>query len=145
MIFSKIKEAFKEKLNNVFKSNEELDSILDELEETLILSDIGATTSVNIISEVRKKVIKSEDKSKENIIRCLKEEMINIITGEEKDEEEKKAILVVGVNGVGKTTSIAKLTKLYKDSGKKVLLTAADTFRAGAVKQLEIWSDVAGE
>lgn len=144
MIFSKIKEAFKEKLNNVFKSNEELDSVLDELEETLILSDIGATTSLNIISEVRKKVIKSDDKSKENIIHCLKEEMINIITGEKEEDIDKKAILVVGVNGVGKTTSIAKLTKLYKDSGKKVLLTAADTFRAGAVKQLEIWAEVAG-
>lgn len=146
MIFSKIKESFIDKINNVFRSNEEFDAILDELEETLILSDIGAKTSMDIISELRKRMLKSGDKSKENIIKCLKEEMINIISGEENvpDSGGKKVILVVGVNGVGKTTSIAKLTKIYKDNGKKVLLTAGDTFRAGAIKQLEIWAEVAG-
>lgn len=146
MIFSKIKESFIDKINNVFRSNEEFDAILDELEETLILSDIGAKTSMDIIAELRKRMLKSGDKSKENIIKCLKEEMINIISGDEDmpDIGGKKVILVVGVNGVGKTTSIAKLTKIYKDNGKKVLLTAGDTFRAGAIKQLEIWAEVAG-
>lgn len=143
MIFSKIKEAFKEKINNVFKSNTELDEIFDELEETLILSDIGAKTSVDIINSLRKRINKEKDTSKEYIIECLKQEMVDIISGEEKEESSKKVILVVGVNGVGKTTSIAKLTKLYKDSGKRVLLVAGDTFRAGAIKQLEIWAEVA--
>lgn len=144
MIFLKIKDAFKEKLNNVFKSNKELDEILDELEETLILSDIGVKTSTDIIASLRKKILKDGNNSKENIVETLKQEMINIISGEDiNTENNKKIILVIGVNGVGKTTSIAKLTKLYKDSGKKVLLVAGDTFRAGAIKQLEIWAEVA--
>lgn len=149
MIFSKIKDAFASKIANVFKPNVDLDIILDEIEEVLIFSDVGVKTSSEIISNVRQKLItrKEQRTDKEHIISILKEEMIEILSKPNKQEnieKEKKVILVVGVNGVGKTTSIAKLAKLAKDENKKVLLAAGDTFRAGAIEQLEIWAKLVG-
>lgn len=150
MIFSKIKEAFTNKFNEIFRSNEEIEDILDEIEELLILSDVGMKTTSDICASLRKKLAKESDTSKENVVRLLKEEMINILsvkTEQEQDNNEyqdKHVILVVGVNGVGKTTSIAKLSNIYKKQGNKVLLAAGDTFRAGAREQLELWAEVAG-
>ena len=151
MIFSKIKEAFTNKFNEIFRSNEEIEDILDEIEELLILSDVGMKTTSDICVSLRKRLKAEQDTSKENVIRLLKEEMVEILTvtgNEEQDENEsykdKHVILVVGVNGVGKTTSIAKLSNIYKKEGNKVLLAAGDTFRAGAREQLELWAEVAG-
>lgn len=149
MIFSKIKEAFTNKFNEIFRSNEEIEDILDEIEELLILSDVGMKTTSELCGSLKKKLKGETDTSKENVIRLLKEEMVNILKkdnacNEEKNEEDKKVILVVGVNGVGKTTSIAKLSNIYKKQGDKVLLAAGDTFRAGAIEQLELWAEVAG-
>ncbi len=152
MFFSKIKESFKkskdaldEKINNIFIGNKNIDEIIDEIEETLILSDLGVDTSTKICKNVRKNIKSEKDKSNENIKRVLKEEMVSILNEYENksnvvDSKFKKIILVVGVNGVGKTTSIGKLANLYKKQNKKVLLAAGDTFRAGAIEQLKIWS-----
>ena len=151
MIFSKIKEAFTNKFNEIFRSNEEIEDILDEIEELLILSDVGMKTTSDICASLRKKLAKQSDTSKENVVKLLKEEMTNILSVDEDNKEQvqnnyvnKHVILVVGVNGVGKTTSIAKLSNIYKKQGNKVLLAAGDTFRAGAREQLELWAEVAG-
>ena len=149
MIFSKIKEAFTNKFNEIFRSNEEIEDILDEIEELLILSDVGMKTTSDICASLRKRLKAEHDTSKENVVKLLKEEMIKALNIEDKQTsinsyENKNVILVVGVNGVGKTTSIAKLSNIYKKQGKKVLLAAGDTFRAGAIEQLELWAEVAG-
>ena len=148
MIFSKIKEAFTNKFNEIFKSNEEIEDILDEIEELLILSDVGMKTTSDICASLRKRLKGEHDTSKENVVRLLKEEMVNILNeckpNVNVENENKHVILVVGVNGVGKTTSIAKLSNIYKKRGSKVLLAAGDTFRAGAREQLELWAEVAG-
>lgn len=158
MIFSKIKENLKKtkealdvKLSNVFASNKDIEQVIDEIEETLILSDVGVDTSMKICDNLRQALKKQVDKSEEAIKLLLKQEMQNILNVPTDDKEKKKfeeapkkVILVVGVNGVGKTTSIGKIANLYKKQGKRVLLAAADTFRAGAIEQLEIWADRTG-
>lgn len=152
MFFSKIKENLKKtkenldiKISNVFANNKDIDKVIDELEETLILSDVGINTSVKICDNLRQELKKQVDKSESAIKELLKKEMEKILlsSGNDSDNyslDEKQVILIVGVNGVGKTTSIGKIANLYKKQGKKVLLAAADTFRAGAVEQLEIWA-----
>ena len=137
----KTKEALDIKLSNVFANKKDIEEIIDEIEETLILSDVGTETSMKICDNIRSSLNKQVEKSEEAIKKILKEELENILNIEyEKNDDSKKVILVVGVNGVGKTTSIAKITNLYVKKGKKVLLAAADTFRAGATEQLEIWA-----
>lgn len=151
MFFSKLKENLKKtkdaidiKISNVFANNKDIDEIMDDLEETLILSDIGVETSMKICNNVRDNLKKQVDKSEDAIKKLLKQEMKNILAVSNNtnilDNNEKQVIMVVGVNGVGKTTSIAKLSNLLKKEGKKVLLVAADTFRAGAVEQLDVWA-----
>ena len=151
MFFSKLKENLKKtkeaidiKISNVFANNKDIDEIMDDLEETLILSDIGVETSMKICNSVRDNLKKQIDKSEDAIKKLLKQEMKNILAVSNNtnilDNNEKQVIMVVGVNGVGKTTSIAKLSNLLKKEGKKVLLVAADTFRAGAVEQLDVWA-----
>lgn len=155
MFFSKLKDNLKKtkealdiKISNVFANNKDIGEIIDEIEETLILSDIGVDTSMNICNKVRDGLKKQTDKSEEAIKKLLKQEMKNILNVSNNtnilDNNNKQVILVVGVNGVGKTTSIAKLANLLKESGKKILLVAADTFRAGAVEQLEVWANRIG-
>lgn len=142
---SKTKSSIDEKINNVFsnfrKVNEEL---LDELEEILIMSDVGLETSVKIINNLRNQIKKEKIQTEEDVRAALRKEMQNIL-----DENKcglqlttsPAVILVVGVNGVGKTTSIGKIANKLQKDGKKVVIAAADTFRAAAVEQLEIWAD----
>ncbi len=156
MIFSKIKEnlkktkeAFDVKISNIFTNNKDIETILDEIEETLILSDVGYDTSTKICDNLRQALKKQVDKSESAIKELLRKEMIDILlkgktNTNKKADDKKEIILVVGVNGVGKTTSIGKIANLYRNDGKKVLLAAADTFRAGAVEQLEIWAQRTG-
>jgi fused signal recognition particle receptor len=157
MLFSKLRDNFKKtkdaldtRLNNIFNQGKDIDVVIDEIEETLILSDVSVATSTKICENLRKKIKLEKDKSEENIKKILKEEMVSVLEQsndskvESETEFQKKVILVVGVNGVGKTTSIAKLANLYKSQGKKVLLAAADTFRAGAIEQLDIWAKRVG-
>lgn len=150
MLFSKIKESLNKtkqsidsKLSNVFNRNKETNEIIDEIEEVLVLSDVGMNTAVSICDNMRLKLRRDKDKSEENIKKILKEEMVNILDKHKQDESlsDKQVILVVGINGVGKTTSIGKMTNLFQKQGRDVLLVAADTFRAGAVEQLNIWAD----
>ena len=151
MFFSKFKENLKKtkdaldsKLNSVFNKNKEVDEIIDDIEEILILSDVGMNTSVKICDNLRIKMKSEKDKSEENFKNILKNEMVEILNKNNNNENinlsDKQVILIVGVNGVGKTTSIGKLAYLYKSQGKRVLLAAADTFRAGAIEQIDIWA-----
>ena len=152
MFFSKLKsnlqktkEALDIKISNVFANNKDINEIIDEIEETLILSDIGVNTSMKICDNVRENLKKQVDKSENAIKILLNQEMKNVLDVSNDfnilNRDKKKVLMVVGVNGVGKTTSIAKLANLLKNQGKKVLLVAADTFRAGAVEQLQIWAN----
>ncbi len=142
----KTKEAFDVKISNIFANKKDIDEVIDEIEETLILSDVGYETSTKICTKLREDLKKQVDKNEESIKNLLKKEMEEVLVSQSEalqdnfNMTQKQVILVVGVNGVGKTTSIGKLTNLYRKNNKKVLLAAADTFRAGAIEQLEIWA-----
>ena len=146
--FSKTKSSFDEKLNNVFSNFRKVDEeLLDELEEALIMSDVGVETSNKIITNLRNKIKKEKIEDEQAVKQALRDEIKNVL--EEVDntlklETTPSVILVVGVNGVGKTTSIGKIANRLKQDGKKVVVAAADTFRAAAVEQLEIWANRAG-
>ena len=145
---SKTKSSIDEKLNNVFSNFRKVDEeLLDELEEALIMSDVGVETSNKIITNLRKKIKKEKIEDEQAVKQALRDEIKNVL--EEVDntlklETTPSVILVVGVNGVGKTTSIGKIANRLKQDGKKVVVAAADTFRAAAVEQLEIWANRAG-
>lgn len=145
---SKTKSSFDEKLNNVFSNFRKVDEeLLDELEEALIMSDVGVETSTKIITNLRNKIKKEKIEDEQAVKQALRDEIKNVL--EEVDntlklETTPSVILVVGVNGVGKTTSIGKIANRLKQDGKKVVVAAADTFRAAAVEQLEIWANRAG-
>ena len=145
---NKTKNAFDEKINNVFKSFRKVDEdFLDELEEILIMSDIGVDTSVEIINNLRNRIKKEKLQDEEDVKKALREEMQNILDVTDVSlhlNTKPSVILVVGVNGVGKTTSIGKIANRLVKDGKKVVVAAADTFRAAAVEQLEIWAARAG-
>ena len=142
---SKTKESFNEKINNVFSNFRKVDEeFLEELEEALILSDIGIETSTKIINILRERVKKEKIEDEEQVKQTLREEMIKILDVENKElklETKPSVILVIGVNGVGKTTSIGKIASRLKKEGKKVVIAAADTFRAAATEQIEIWAE----
>ena len=145
---SKTKSSIDEKLNNVFSNFRKVDEeLLDELEEALIMSDVGVETSNKIITNLRNKIKKEKIEDEQAVRQALRDEIKNVL--EEVDntlklETTPSVILVVGVNGVGKTTSIGKIANRLKQDGKKVVVAAADTFRAAAVEQLEIWANRAG-
>lgn len=137
-----------ERTTDVMKIFKKVDEALfEELEEVLIMSDVGFETSSDIIERLRQKAREERITESEDLKSAL-QEIISDILGEDEEEFEIKTspavILVIGVNGVGKTTSIAKLAHLYKEQGKKVILAAADTFRAAAIDQLQIWADRVG-
>lgn len=141
---TKTRDNLTDKMNEVFKLAVTIDEDLyEELEEILITSDIGVNTSVEIIERLRAKIRKEKINDVAMVSPALKE-VISDMLKEGKNENEKdtfpKVMLVIGVNGVGKTTSIGKISAQYKKDGKKVILAAADTFRAAAIDQLEVWS-----
>ena len=145
---NKTKKSFDEKINNVFSSFRKVDEeFLEELEEILIMSDIGMDTSVKIINNLRERVKKEKIEDEEDVKKALREEMKKILDITDiglKLNTKPSVILVVGVNGVGKTTSIGKIANRLAKDGKKVVVAAADTFRAAAVEQLEIWAKRSG-
>ena len=145
---SKTKSSFDEKMNNIFSNFRKVDEdLLEELEEVLIMSDIGIDTSTKIIENLRMRIKKEKIEDVENVKQALREEIAKILDIENKElklETKLSVILVIGVNGVGKTTSIGKIANRLKKDGKKVVLAAADTFRAAAVEQLDIWANRAG-
>ena len=145
---NKTKTSFDEKMNGIFSNFRKVDEeLLEELEEALIMSDVGANTSVAIINNLRERVKKDNLKDAEEVKQALREEIQAIFDKTDKKlnlETKPSVILVVGVNGVGKTTSIGKIANRLRKDGKKVVVAAADTFRAAAVEQLEIWANKAG-
>lgn len=149
----KTKQSFFTKLSRVFLGKSTVDSeVLDQLEELLIASDVGVATTLKIIDRIearvkREKVINSDELNtllKEEIAGLLAESSVSLETNQQEHPNEPYVIMVVGVNGVGKTTTIGKLAHQFKSGGKKVVLGAADTFRAAAVDQLIIWSQRVG-
>lgn len=147
----KTKESVFKKLSRAVVGKTKVDDeVLDKLEEVLISSDVGVDTTIRIIGRIEERVSKDRYLGTEELNRILKEEISGLLekneTGSTNDfsatlDKKPYVIMVVGVNGVGKTTTIAKLAYHFKKNGKKVLLGAADTFRAAAIDQLQIWAD----
>ena len=152
--FDKIKQGLKKtsdavnhSLDSVFAAFVKVDDdLLEELEEALILSDVGASTAAKIVAEVEKRAKLRKTTTADELRDLLREVLTdNMLDNQPLNTDGKPAvILVIGVNGVGKTTSIGKLAARYVNEGKKVMLSAADTFRAAAADQLEIWAKRAG-
>ncbi len=145
---NKTKQSFDEKINHVFSSFRKVDEdFLEELEEILIMSDIGMDTSIKIINHLRERIKKEKIEDEEDVKKALREEMQKILEVTDISlhlNTKPSVILVVGVNGVGKTTSIGKIANRLAKDGKRVVVAAADTFRAAAVEQLEIWAKRSG-
>lgn len=147
----KTSSSFFTKISKVIIGKSKVDDdILDELEEVLISSDVGVKTTLKIIDKIESRVAKDKYISSNELDSILKEEIIDIIDSSDDENQfnisknRPHVILVVGVNGVGKTTSIGKMANHYKSLGLKVVIGAADTFRAAAIEQLEIWADRVG-
>ena len=151
---SKTKENVFSKITRAVAGKSKVDDeVLDNLEEVLITSDVGVDTTLKIISRIEKRVAKDKYVTTQELTALLREEIAALLTDNNTDDaemfslpEDKKpyVIMVVGVNGVGKTTTIGKLAYQFKKAGKNVYLGAADTFRAAAVEQLVIWSERVG-
>lgn len=146
---TKTRDAFMEKVGGLLTGRRKIDEdFFEELEEMLLLADVGASTTVRLLDELRKEVKARKLQEAGELRPVLKELLVSMI---EKDDttlnqasEGLTVIMVVGVNGVGKTTTIGKLAHKQKSSGQKVLLAAGDTFRAGAIEQLEVWGQRVG-
>lgn len=153
--FDKLKDGLSKTRNSISGKVSEVlklaitidDELYEELEEILITADIGVETSIHVIEKLKKKVKEDKIKDPAEIIPCLREVIIDIL-GEDENSSKPiqlpKVILIIGVNGVGKTTSIGKIASKLKAEKYKVLVAAADTFRAAAIDQLEVWVNRAG-
>ncbi len=149
----KTKKSFLDKLSHavVGKANID-DDVLDALEETLLTSDVGVDTTLEIIQRIKARVVRDKYIGTKELNRLLCEEISNMLSennndtqiSEIKNDDAPYVFLVVGVNGVGKTTTIAKLAYMFKQAGLKVMLGAADTFRAAAIEQLQFWGEKVG-
>ena len=151
--FSKISEGLKKTrdslgqlFDGVFSGGSVDDELFDDLEEALVLGDTGAATAGAICAELRRRVKKEGVTDPERVREMLAEVIAEMLRGgQELNLESKPAIImVIGVNGAGKTTTIGKLAKRFEDEGKKVVVAAADTFRAAAIEQLEVWAKRSG-
>lgn len=150
----KTKQSVFSKITRAIAGKSKVDSdVLDNLEEVLITSDVGVDTTVKIINRIEERVARDKYLSTSELNKILKEEIASLLTENNSDDNtdwdlpadhKPYVILVVGVNGVGKTTTIGKLAYQFKKAGKKVYLGAADTFRAAAVEQIQIWGDRVG-
>lgn len=144
----KTRKSFTDKINDLIARYRQVDEdFFEELEEVLIMSDVGVMTVMDLIDELKMEVKRRNIKDTNEVVDVISEKLVEIYYGEDDkgieqlniQEDELTVILVVGVNGVGKTTSIGKLASQLKNEGKKVMLAAGDTFRAGAIEQLEEW------
>ena len=144
---TKTREALSDTLGDVFKASEIDDDFYDELEESLILADLGMDTAIRAVSRLRHRINNNNLKTVEQAREALKEILVDMLSVGDTALDlstTPSVILVIGVNGVGKTTTIGKIAKQLTDQGKKVLLVAGDTFRAAAADQLEIWAGRSG-
>lgn len=136
------KKSFGEKLKYVFTGNEIDENFFEELEYVLVSADLGVSTTADIIDSLREKIKERKIKQVEDSKALLKEILVEILESNEIEEYSYPlAIMVVGVNGVGKTTTIGKIAKKFADAGKKVVIAGADTFRAAAGDQLRVWAE----
>jgi fused signal recognition particle receptor len=147
---TRTRENLAERIEEVVAFGKEIDrSTLDDLEATLIGADLGTTTTQEVLSKLRDKADRKQIKNVQELKRLLKEELLAILNAAntrpvQRVDGTPEVILVVGVNGTGKTTTIGKLSRVFRSNGKSVLLCAADTFRAAAIEQLEIWGGRTG-
>ncbi len=145
---AKTREKFVDKIDEILHGSAKIDDdLIDELEETLITSDVGMATTEKLIAGLRKGVRKAEITSPADVKNFLSNQIRDILTEEEGEDDyviPPRVILMIGVNGAGKTTTIGKLGAYYTAKGKRVMMAAADTFRAGAIDQLEIWAQRTG-
>src|SRR5436853_2691312 len=147
---TRTRENLSERIDEVVSFNKEIDrATLDALEATLIAADLGTTTTRELLDKLRDKADRKQIKNVEELKRLLKGELLAILTAANTQPVQKvdgtpEVILVVGVNGTGKTTTIGKLAQVFRSDGKTALLCAADTFRAAAIDQLEIWGERTG-
>jgi fused signal recognition particle receptor len=147
---SRTRENLAERIEDAVSFNKEIDrNTLDDLEATLIGADLGTTTTHEVLDKLREKADRKQINNVEELKRLLKEELLAILTAANSQPVQKvdgtpEVILVVGVNGTGKTTTIGKLAQVFRSQGKTVLMCAADTFRAAAIEQLEIWGQRTG-
>jgi fused signal recognition particle receptor len=138
------------RIGRIFQANEITDELWDELEEVMIMGDVGVETALKLVAATRARVASEGVKRSDDARRLLEEEMVRILKGNapplDIDNRNRllNVVLVVGVNGSGKTTSIGKLAKLYRNRGRRVVLAAGDTFRAAAIDQLKVWGGRAG-
>jgi fused signal recognition particle receptor len=150
----KTKESVFFKISKAVAGKSKVDEeVLDNLEEVLVSSDVGVTTTLNIIERIEARVSRDKYLNTNELNTILKEEIVALLEKNQLDagadfsselKSKPYVVMVVGVNGAGKTTTIAKLANQYKNAGKKVLIGAADTFRAAAIDQLQVWADRAG-
>jgi fused signal recognition particle receptor len=145
---AKTRQGLFGRIGAIFQANEVTDETWDELEEVLIQADLGINTSLQVVERLRARVQKERLKRVDDVRAALKDELVKLLSDPEASAIEEPrmltVVLIVGVNGSGKTTSIAKLAKFYKARGKRVVLAAADTFRAAAIDQLKIWGERTG-
>lgn len=147
---TRTRENLSERIEEAVSFTKEIDrNTLDDLEATLIGADLGSTTTKEVLGKLREKADRKQIKNVDELKRLLKEELLAILNSAntqpvQKVEGTPEVILVVGVNGTGKTTTIGKLAQVFRSQGKTVLLCAADTFRAAAIEQLEIWGERTG-
>ena len=147
---SRTRENLSERIDEVVPFNKEIDrNTLDDLEATLIGSDLGSATTHQVLENLREKVDRKQIGNLDELKRLLKQELLAILNSAntppvEREEGVPGVVLVVGVNGTGKTTTIGKLAQLLRSEGKTVLLCAGDTFRAAAIEQLEVWGQRTG-
>jgi fused signal recognition particle receptor len=147
---TRTRENLADRIDEVVSFGKEIDrNTLDDLEATLIAADLGTTTTQEVLGKLREKADRKQIGNVEQLKRLLKEEILAILnrantTPVQRVEGTPEVILVVGVNGTGKTTTIGKLSQVFRSQGKNVLLCAADTFRAAAIEQLEIWGQRTG-
>lgn len=141
-VLSKTRDSIGKKLNDLFSSNVLGDDFYDGLEDILISSDVSVSTAVEIVDEIREKAKEEKARDRDFVINLLREELFDTVNYADKiDFKAPTVIMVVGVNGVGKTTSIGKLANKFVNEGKSVTIAAADTFRAAASEQLSVWAD----
>ena len=141
-VLVKTKNGLASKLNDLFSKNKLGDEFYEDLEDILISSDVSVNTSLEIVEQIRDVAIEERCRDKDYVIGLLKEELYNTLTEAEPLEIDTPAVLmIVGVNGVGKTTTIGKLANMLSKEGKSVTIAAADTFRAAAADQLTVWAD----
>jgi len=147
---TRTRENLSERIEEVVSFGKEIDrATLDDLEATLIGADLGSTTTREVLNKLRDKADRKQIKNVDELKRLLKEELLAILNAANSRPVQKvdgtpEVLLVVGVNGTGKTTTIGKLAQVFRSQGKTVLLCAADTFRAAAIEQLEIWGERTG-